>query len=234
MGLFDKFFGKKLSGDTSKQASKIIQLQGDDTSILTRESVGFKIIRPLTNEQTEKIDKSTLLLRTGQLYMHYWTDNLVCTDRNDPEWQNKVLFFWKAEEPFAKKALPPTFETFKRRHFLFTGDTSKISLQVGQAMPWFGMPGLGEKHVCELNGKKVTIPELDELGLIEYIEQVELTSDNYDILTKRDDYFFLIDDSVTPFQNGNFYLNEKPIPIHLAYTIGGIHIFKKVKPNQAE
>lgn len=231
MGLFDKLFGKKTNSDTSQQATETVQLQKGDTFISTGDNIGFKVVRHLTDEQKEKIDKSTILLRTGQLYMHYWTDNLVCTDRNDPEWQNKVMFFWKAEEPFPKKSLPPEFETFKTRHFLFCGDTTNISLQVGQAMPWFGMPGLGEKHVCELNGQKTTIPELNELGLVEYIEQVELTTDNLDILTKREDYFFLIDDRITPFQNGNFYLKAKPIPIDVAYSIGGIHIVKKVGLN---
>lgn len=231
MGLFDKIFGKKTNTDNSQQATETVLLQKGDTFISTGDNIGFKIIRPLTDEQKEKIDKSTILLRTGQLYMHYWTDNLVCTDRNDPEWQNKVMFFWKAEEPFPKKSLPPEFETFKTRHFLFGGDTSKISLQVGQAMPWFGMPGLGEKHGCEINGQKVTLPELNELGLVEYIEQVELTADNLDILTNREDYFFLIDNKITPFQNGNFYLKGKPISIDLAYSIGGIHIVKKVGLN---
>jgi len=231
MGLFDKIFDKKTNSDTSQQATETVQLQKGDTFISTGDNIGFKVVRPLTDEQKDKIDKSTILLRTGQLYMHYWTDNLVCTDRNDPEWQNKVMFFWKAEEPFPKKSLPPEFETFKTKHFLFGGDTSNISLQVGQAMPWFGMPGLGEKHVCEMNGQKVTIPELNELGLVEYIEQVELTAENLDILTNREDYFFLIDDRITPFQNGNFYLKGKSISIDLAYSIGGIHIVKKVGLN---
>jgi hypothetical protein len=231
MGLFDKIFGKKTNSDTSQQAIETIQLQKGDTFISTGNNIGFKVVRPLTDEQKDRIDKSTILLRTGQLYMHYWTDNLVCTDRNDPEWQNKIMFFWKAEEPFPKKSLPPEFETFKTKHFLFGGDTSNISLQVGQAMPWFGMPGLGEKHVCEMDGQKVTIPELNKSGLVEYIEQVELTADNLDILTNREDYFFLIDDRITPFQNGNFYLKGKPISIDLAYSIGGIHIVKKVGLN---
>jgi len=229
MGLFDKLFGKKSSADTSQQPGETIQLQKGETFISTEDNIGFKIVRPLTNEQREKINESTILLRTGQLYMHYWTDNLVCIDRNNPEWQNKVMFFWKAEEPFPKKSLPQEFETFKTRHFLFTGDTSNISLQVGKAMPWFGMPGLGEKHVCELNEQKVTIPELYELGLVEYFEQVELDSDNLGILTQIDNYFFLIDDRITPFQSGNFYLNGKPISIDLAYSIGGIHIVRKTK-----
>ena len=194
MGLFDNIFGKKTNSDATQQSAESTQLQKGDTFISTGDNLGFKAIRALTDEQKEKIDKSTIPLRTGPLYMHYWTDNLVCTDRNDPEWQNKVMFFWKAEEPFPKKSLPPKFETFKTKHFLFCGDTSSVSLQVGQAAPWFGMPGLGDKHVCELKGQKVTIPELYELGLVEYLEQIELTIDNLDILTNREDYFFLIDD----------------------------------------
>ena len=231
MGIFDILFGKKNSFDASQKATKAetVQLQKGDTFISTGDNIGFKIVRSLTDEQKEEIDKSKILLRTGQLYMHYWTDNLVCSNRNDLEWQNKVMFFWKAEEPFPKKSLPPEFETFKTKYFLFAGDTSKISLQMGQVMPWFDMPGLGEKHVCELDGQKATIPELNELGLVEYIEQVELNNDNLDILTKRDEYFFLIDDKITPFQNGNFYLKGNPISIDLAYSIGGIHIIKKAE-----
>lgn len=229
MGLFDKLFGKKQAQDNSQNLTETVRLEKGDTFISTGDNYGFKIVRPLTEQQREAVDKSTILLRTGQLYMHYWTDNLVCTDPNDPEWQNIVVFFWKAEEPFPKKSLPTEFETFKNKFFLFKGDTSKISLQIGQAMPWFGMPGLGEKHVCEINGQKITIPELNKLGLVEYVEQVELTNENLNILTDKENYFFLIDDRITPFQNGNFYLNDKPILIDLAYSIGGIHIIKTIE-----
>lgn len=231
MGLFNKIFGKKQTADNAQSATDketILLLKGD-TFISTGENYAYKTIRPLTDEQRDRIDKSTILLRTGQLYMHYWTDNLVTSDRNDQEWQNKVMFFWKAEEPFPKKSLPPVFETFQVKHFLFTGDTSNISLQVGQAMPWFGMPGLGEKHVCEMNGEKVTIPELNRFGLVEYVEPVELTEDNLNILSDRDHYMFLIDERITPFQNGSFYLKGKPISIDLAYSIGGIHIIKNIE-----
>ena len=230
MGLLDKLLRRKQT-ESSKQSAenKTIQLQKGDTFISVGDNLGFKVVRPLTEEQKEQISKSTILLRTGQLFMHYWTDNLICSNRNDPEWQNKVMFFWKAEEPFPKKSLPPQFETFKIKYFLFTGDTSKISLQVGQAMPWFGMPGLGEKHVCEVNGEKVTIPELKNLGLVDYIEFVELTEYNSEILTNKDEYFFLIDDRITPFQNGNFHLKGIAVPIDVAYSVGGIHIIRQVE-----
>ncbi len=229
MRLFDKILGKKqiIENFQDFSESDTVIFQKGDTFISTGDNYGYKIIRQLTEEQRKQIEKSTILLRTGQLYMHYWTDNLVCVDRNDQEWRNKVMFFWKAEEPFLKKSLPREFETFKTKHFLFQGDTSIISLLVGQAAPWFGMPGLGEKHSCEINGEKVTIPELNKLDLVEYIEHVELTNENLDILTNKEDYFFLIDDRITPFQNGNFYLKENMIPIDMAYSIGGIHIIKK-------
>ncbi len=231
MGILDKLFGKKKVENNSgnKNDTETVELKKGDKFVSTGDNIGYKISRDLTDQQKEKIEKSTILLRTGQLYMHYWTDNLICTDKNDQEWQNKVMFFWKAEEPFPKKSLPPIFETFKVKHFLFEGDTSNISVQVGQAMPWFGMPGLGEKHVCEINGEKVTIPELNKLGKVNYIEQIDLTNDNLEILTDKENYFFLIDERLTPFKNGNFYLNEKPIPISLAYSVGGIHIIRKTK-----
>ncbi len=231
MGIFDKLFGKK---DTKNQSqveteAQTVLLEKGDVFISTGDNLGYKVIRQLTEEQRDRIDKSTILLRANQLYMHYWTDNLVCEDPNDQECQNKVMFFWKAEEQFPQKSLPPIFETFKVKNFVFVGDTSNISLQVGQAMPWFGMPGLGEKHVCEINSQKVTIPELNKLGFVEYVEPLELTTDNFDILTNREEYFFLIDKRITSFQNGNFYLKGKPIPIDVAYSIGGIHIVKKAE-----
>lgn len=229
MGFFDKLFGKKQAENNSgnMNETETVQLHIGDKFVSTGDNLGYKILRNLTDEQKERIENSTILLRTGQLYMHYWTDNLICTDRNDQEWQNKVMFFWKAEEPFPKKSLPPNFETFKVKYFLFQGDTSKISTKIGQAMPWFGMPGLGEKHVCEINDEKVTIPEMYKLGYIEYIEQVELTNENFEILTDKENYLFLIDERLTPFHNGNFYLDGKPIPINVAYSVGGIHIIKK-------
>lgn len=232
MGFFDKLFGKKANADNSQPVKGLLHLPNGETYIAIGETVGFRIVRPLTVEQKEKIEKSTIILRTGQLYMHYWTENLVCKDRTDPEWQNKVMFFWKAEEPFPKKSLPPEFETFKTKHFLFTIDSaSKITCTASTAIPWFGMPGYGEKYGCKINGQEVTIPELFELGFVEYLEQVELTAENTDILTNQEDYFFLIDERITPFQNGHFYMKGNPISIEDAYSIGGIHIVKKITLN---
>ena len=227
MGVFDKLFGKK-NNPIQEKKSDIKTTKEGDVFVSVGDNRGYKIIRQLSDIQKEKIDKSTIQLMASQLYMHYWTDNLICDNPNDQEWQNKVMFFWKAEEPFPKKSLPPHFENFKVKHFVFKGNSSDVSILVGEAMPWFGMPGQGEKHVCERNGQKISIPELYELNVVQYVEFVELGETNLEILTDRENYLFLIDNRITPFRNGNFYLNDKPIPIDVAYSIGGIHIVKRV------
>lgn len=226
MGIFDKIFGKKKLNHNS-ETNKNNELNVGDTIISTDLNSGYKIIRSLNEEQKESIEKSTLLLRTGQLFMHYQDNNLESHDRNDPEWQNQMIFFWKAEEPFPKKSLPPHFEKFDKKYFLFQGDISALSLKVGEAIPWFGQPGLGEKHVCELHGESVTIPELHQQKLVEYVEKVDLTNTNLALLSDKEHYFFLIDDRITPFYNGSFYLEGKPVSISTAYSIGGIHLMKK-------
>lgn len=230
MGIFDRLFGKKESEDQPAQQSMAgeEQTKAGAVFISTGDNHMFRVVRHLTDAQKEKIERSTLLLKAAQLYMHYWTDGAQhCNDPADQTWQNQVMFFWKAEEPFPKKALPPVFETFDARHFVFTGDTSEITLKVGQAVPWFGMPGMGAKHVCELNGAQVTIPELHRLGVVEYVEHIELTGDNLDVLVNRAQCFFLVDERITQFRDHNFYVNGTPVPINVAYGVGGIHIMRK-------
>jgi hypothetical protein len=193
MEVFRKIIGKLKS---IKQKSDINQnnlseLKKGDKSVSTGNNIGYKIVNDLTDKQKEEIDKSTILLRTGQLFMHYWTDNLICKDRNDQEWQNKVMFFWKANEDFPKKSLPPIFDSYKEKYFLFKGNTSQLSIQAGKAAPWFGMPGLGEKFYCERNDIRQTIPELNRDGFVEYFEKITLPTQEFELLTDKDNYFIL-------------------------------------------
>jgi hypothetical protein len=88
--------------------------------------------------------------------------------------------FFEIRRTVSKKSLPAVFETFKLK-LPFVGDTSKISLQVAQAMPWFGMPG--EEFICEMNGHKTTIPELNKLGMVGML--IKLTNTNLYILTNK-------------------------------------------------
>ena len=95
MGLFDNLFGKKKKDENVPHPTEIKkeQLETGDTFISTGNNDAYRIIRPLTPLQQTKIDKSTILLRASQLYMHYWTDHLVCEDPDDQDWLNKVMFF---------------------------------------------------------------------------------------------------------------------------------------------
>lgn len=161
--------------------------------------------RPLSPAQREALSHATLPLLATQLYLHYWLPTLPEEDAQDQTWRNQVLYFWKAEEPFPNKSLPPVFETFQVKMFIFTGDTAALAVQVGQVAPWFGMPGQGEKHLCLRHGQEITIPALYRLRVVDYVEQVELTPHNLAALTNRKHYFFLVDSQLTSFENGTFY-----------------------------
>ncbi len=228
MGIFDKLFNKKEreSSPQKQTAKETVMLEKDDLIISAGDDIFHKVTRPLTEAQRVAIEQSTILLQVSQLYMHYWTADITDEFTEDQEWQNKVMYFWKADEPFAKKSLPSEFETFEKRYFLFES-ASGIEVLVGKAAPWFGQPGLGDKHVCKIDGRKVIIPELKNKGMVTYVKPVTLTESNLDVLNKRDDYFFLVDERITPFQNGNFHLNGNPVPIDVAYSIGGIHLMQK-------
>ena len=89
------------------------------------------------------------------------------------------------------------------------------------------MPGLGEKHLCLRDGQEITIPELHRLGMIDYVERVELTPDNLATLPDREHYFFLIDSQLTPFENGTFYWQGQPVTLAVAYSIGGIQLVRQ-------
>lgn len=135
MRLFDKIFGKKSKADSSNQTAETVQLQKGDTFISTGDNIGFKVIRPLTDEQKEKIKTSTILLRTGQLYMHYWTDNLICTDRNDPEWQNKVMFFGKQKSHFPKNHFHLSLKLLKPDTFFLLEIHQKYCCRLARQCP---------------------------------------------------------------------------------------------------
>lgn len=96
-------------------------------------------------------------------------------------------------------------------------------------MPWFGMPGLGVKLFCELDNQQITISELSKMGVIEYVESVELTSDNLEILTDREQYSYLADEKVAQVRDDTFLLHGKSLPIDVAYSIGGLNIVRKVE-----
>lgn len=64
-------------------------------------------------------------------------------------------------------------------------------------------------------------------GNIEYIEIVELSEYNLDILNDRDNYTLLANSNIK-LEKNIFYLDEKPITLSHAYSIGVINVAKIV------
>ncbi len=217
MGLFDKLLGRKNADNQPLDPERLRQPT-------TNQEVEC---RQLSAAQREALAHATLPLLATQLYMHYWLPNLPEEDPQDQTWRNQVLYFWKADEPFPNKSLPPVFQTFQKKTFIFAGDTTVLSVQVGQAAPWFEQPGGGEKHLCLHRGQEISIPTLHRLGLVEYVEQVELTPDNLAALTDHTHYFFLVDSHLTPFENGTFYWQGQPVALEVAYSVGGLQLVRQ-------
>lgn len=231
MGFFDKLFGKKSVDIATDDTQKIkpISLEIDDQIIASNNEIMHKVIRNLTDVQRQKLEEATLLLQIDQLYTHYWTDDLQNSDKENPEWKNKVQFFWENEEPFPKKSLPPPFETFMHKYFFFKGDIADLLLQYGEVIPWFGMPGGGTKFFCIYKNEEHTVPELHELGFIQYVEKVELTKENLNILVDKENYRFYINSRIFKFKNGQLFMHDAPISFSDAYQIGAIDVVKYVK-----
>ena len=77
MGFFEKLFGKKkeYSNSLKEDYEKTIRLQAGTEIVSTGDNVAYPFTKNLTEEQKVGIENSTILLRSGQVYMHYWTDN---------------------------------------------------------------------------------------------------------------------------------------------------------------
>lgn len=224
--MFKRFFQRKAVLHPAEE--KTTPPEKGDVLIAAGADMTCRTFRELSAELMQLLEQSTLPGRVSQLYMHYWSADAEQDNPDDPAWQNQAIYFWRAEEPFPKKSLPPVFETFDKRFFVFINDAESVFLECATAIPWFGMPGLGEKYRCGRNGEGVSLKELASARLIEYVAPVELTPENTSILNNREQYYFLVDTRIVEFRDNAFYLDGKMIPLSIAYSIGGVHIVERV------
>ncbi|TCN67606.1 hypothetical protein [Acetobacteroides hydrogenigenes] len=222
--MFERLFGKK----DSKMDSTTTLKKGEKF-VAFEDNTGYKILRQLSPELQDLLDKSPLKLMQTQLFMHYWDSKMKEENINDPTWQNQAIYFWKAEEPFEKKSLPPFFEEYEKKFFVIIKESPYIKFMSAKAIPWFGMPGMGDKIWGNRGGKDITIKELANENIIEFINFVDLVENNISILSQSGEYYFLVDDRIVRFDKGDFFIKDKRIPLSLAYKIGGVHIVKKVE-----
>ncbi|QLC66958.1 hypothetical protein LPB248_11825 [Flavobacterium sp. LPB0248] len=170
-----------------------------------------------TNKIDWLINDSILAFMPRELFMHY-SDSTTTKDPQDPSWQNQGLYFWREKEAFENKSLPEFFETMEQKLFIINEVPDYISLVSGKAMPWFGMPGGGEKFFFRYDETTpVTLEEAYKLNVINYVEIVELSHDNLSVLNDRDNYCFLIDPYEVKYEDQLFYLNGEKISLAELY-----------------
>jgi len=220
--MFKKFIDKLFDKDKREI------LQKGEILVSADNETFYKEIRNLSPQLSKKIIESTIPLFVGQLYSHYLSENIEQLDISHPERENQTVFFWNAEETFEKKSLPPHFDKMPVKYFIVVGESQSVNLQSAEVMPWFGMPGLGTKFCFIENEERVEIQDLAERRVIQYLNVEDITDDNCQNLNDREHFIFLVDERIVKYQYNNFYLNQKVIPIDLAYKIGGIHLAKKI------
>lgn len=220
--MFKNLFRKKQDKEKSDTLpDKQVVGTGEKILATGNSNCFYKIIRDISDETSFKLDSSTIPLWVGQLYMHYW-DNVTPEDYNNPEWQNQGLYFWLAEEDFPNKSLPPVFEKKEKKFFRIINE---IQVFRGIAIPWFGMPGGGLKMGFGDPNTPTPISTVKEQGYIEYLEVVELSDINSEILNDRKNYILLANSNIKA-ENNIFYLDGNPITLSQAYSIGVIDIAK--------
>ncbi|NDV95320.1 DUF4237 domain-containing protein [Dysgonomonas sp. 521] len=221
--MFKNWFGKKKNKEEPASTDKYTINKGENIPAQKKSNSLYKVVRDISDNLSQKLESSTIPLWIGQLYMHYWNKNTL-EDLNNPEWQNQGMFFWRIEEPFPNKSLPPSFELMDKRIFRITHE---VRIFQGTAMPWFGMPGGGLKMGFGDQNTPIPIKEMQNKDIIEYIELVELSEENTDILYDRERYTLIAGGNIT-YEDNTFYLDGAPVSLSTAYSAGVIHVGKVV------
>ncbi|KQX11547.1 glycohydrolase toxin TNT-related protein [Flavobacterium sp. Root420] len=215
--MFKRFFTKKKEVETAEEIAS-----EDKTQFI--EEVTPIVNEPIEERTTKEFDPnkidwlindSILTFLPRDLYMHY-SDSNTKKDQYGPSWQNQGVFFWMNDEPFERKSLPEFFESYERKLFIFDKFPDYIELVSAKAIPWFGMPGEGDKYCLRYEENPINIEEALKLNIIKYVEIIDLNFENLSVLNDRDNYFFLINPEVK-FENGLFYLNGKKMALAALY-----------------
>ncbi|MDX6180873.1 hypothetical protein SGQ44_01815 [Flavobacterium sp. Fl-77] len=217
--MFKRFFSKKKEVETienisSEEKNQFTEEVETNVEVETEEKKEENKFEP--NKIDWLINDSILTFMPRELYMHYWDNN---TEKNlqDPSWQNQGVYFWNNNEPFERKSLPDFFENFEKKLFVFHEVPDYISLVSAKAIPWFGMPGEGDKFCLRYDDHPITLEEAHKLNIIKYVEIIELNYENLGVLNDRDNYCFLIDPKEVTFENQLFYLNGEKISLAELY-----------------
>lgn len=179
------------------------------------------------NDLSEAINNSTLKMLNHQLFMHYYDENATPEPQN-PAWQNQGIFFWAAKESFEQKSLPPDFKELEEKYFIVNKIPSSIFVSKVTVVPWFGMPGGGDKYFFTDGDAQLPISKLISSKSLSYVQIIDLEKEDLNILRDRENYYLLLDSESVRFEptTDKFFFREKETSLGGAYSLGGVKVIK--------
>lgn len=177
----------------------------------------------------EAINNNELDICVGNLYSHFWEQEWKADEPENPEWYNQAIYFWKKEEPFEKKSLPPTWRNYNENFFIIETLKDSMNLWSELVVPWFGMSGEGERFCFKHKDCQITLREAYENKMIIYVNPVDITEDTLGNLKDKENYLILVDRRIVEFNNGVFTLENKTISPFEAYISKGMYLMQVVK-----
>lgn len=215
LGVFLIVFSKKKEGalqliDDEENATEFVFLKGGRK---------FEIVRKLDQEEILYFEYLNLEIKEGQIYKHFWSDNLIYESESDEEWLNISRCFWKIDEPFYNTLLPEKFKTYKQLPFRFKDNSSLQKVKIEK------LNGIINKYHFEIENNNIPINELVKRGLVEYFKIEDLTTVGInDLGYYESELFFSIVNPEVKCFNNELYIGEDKISIEAGYAIGAIEL----------
>ena len=190
----------------------------------------FELIRTWSDEEIHYFIRLNLEIKEGQVYKHFWEDDLNFEDENDENWLNISRYFWKTNEPFYNTFLPEDFKNFQQLKFRFKNADTAGNIRTEM------LAGVIEKFHFEVENRVIPINELVERGLIEYFKIEDLiTTSLQELKFYEDELFLSIANPKIKCRNNQLYIGQDKISLEIGYAIGAVELTrvlpaKELKP----
>ena len=133
---------------------------------------------------------------------------------------NQYVFFWSSTEKFEKKSLLPEFKDYQSKYFVIMKQSNLIKLSKMKVMPWFGMPGDGEKYFFSSNNTYLPLDRLFKAGHLKYIK---LLNKKHHIFYDLNNIYAVLDDKY------KVEFPDKEIALNQAILNDSINLFQIAK-----
>ena len=223
--------GKIVSGIIDYQNIKRLEinniLKKANNNFTLKSGEKYEFVRSISRENKELFPNLILPVIENQLFMHFWTEELIFEDQNVINWLNLKKYFWKESVLFGDKSLPETFNNYQHRNFIFTDIAKNNEIMNETVFLDEDNSEISYKHFYKNQDKIYLLQELQELHYMQYVQIQDYEWDSIEeILENYNSYFILIVKTNIKYFNTTFYIDNESISIEHAYSIGGIEIIR--------